>query len=64
LAKRSVQMVGLGGMREFFNPYTAEGYGAVDFAWTALVLDLIHAEGWGCGCGREERSAHLEPFHR
>jgi glycogen debranching enzyme len=46
LAKRTVQMVGKGGMREFFNPYTAEGYGAVDFGWTALVLDLIHAEGW------------------
>jgi glycogen debranching enzyme len=46
LAKRTVQMVGRGGMREFFNPYTAEGQGAVDFAWTALVLDLIHAEGW------------------
>jgi glycogen debranching enzyme len=64
LAKRTVQMVGVGGMREFFNPYTADGYGAVDFAWTALVLDLIHAEAWGCGCGREEKSAHLEPFHR
>jgi glycogen debranching enzyme len=46
LAKRTVQMIGTGGMREFFNPYTAEGYGAVDFGWTALVLDLIHAEGW------------------
>jgi hypothetical protein len=57
-------MIGVGGMREFFNPFTAEGYGAVDFAWTALVLDLIHAERWGCGCGREEKSAHLEPFHR
>ena len=46
LAKRTVQMIGTGGMREFFNPYTAEGQGAVDFGWTALVLDLIHAEGW------------------
>jgi glycogen debranching enzyme len=46
LAKRTVQMVGRGGMGEFFNPYTADGYGAVDFGWTALVLDLIHAEGW------------------
>jgi hypothetical protein len=64
LAKRTVQMVGKGGMREFFNPYTAEGYGAHDFAWTALVLDLIHAEGWGCGCGREEKSAHIEPYTR
>jgi glycogen debranching enzyme len=46
LAKRTVQMVGKGGVREFFNPYTAEGQGAVDFGWTTLLLDLIHAEGW------------------
>jgi glycogen debranching enzyme len=46
LAKRTVQMVGTGGVREFFHPRTAQGQGAVDFAWTALVLDLIHAEGW------------------
>ncbi|HYY90069.1 MAG TPA: trehalase-like protein, partial [Chloroflexota bacterium] len=46
LAKRTIAMVGTGAMREFFNPYTAEGYGAIDFGWTALVLDLIHAEGW------------------
>jgi glycogen debranching enzyme len=64
LAKRTVAMIGLGGMREFFNPYSADGHGAVDFAWTALVLDLIHAEAWDCGCGREEKSAHLEPFQR
>lgn len=64
LAKRTVQMVGRGGVREFYNPYTADGEGAVDFGWTCLVLELIHAEGWGCGCGREERSAHIEPFSR
>ena len=64
LAKRTVQMVGASGMREFYNPYTGEGQGAVDFGWSRLVLDLIHAEGWGCGCGREEKSAHLEPFSR
>ena len=46
LAKRTVQMIGRGGTREFFNPHTAQGYGATDFGWTALVLDLIHAEGW------------------
>jgi glycogen debranching enzyme len=46
LAKRTVEMVGRGGMREFFNPYTAEGQGAPDFGWTSLVLDFIHAEGW------------------
>jgi glycogen debranching enzyme len=46
LAKRTVQMVGIGGVREFYNPYTAAGQGAQDFGWTTLVLDLIHAEGW------------------
>jgi len=64
LAKRTIQMVGQGGIREFYNPYSGQGQGAVDFAWTCLVLDLIHAEGWGCGCGREEKSAHIEPFTR
>ena len=46
LAKRTVQMVSRGGMREFFNPFSGEGLGAPNFGWTALVLDLIHAEGW------------------
>lgn len=53
LARRTVEMVARGGIREFFNPYTAEGYGAPDFGWTTLVLDVIHAEGWGCGCSME-----------
>ena len=26
--------------------------------------DLIHAEAWGCGCAREEKNAHIEPFAR
>jgi glycogen debranching enzyme len=64
LAKRSVQMIGQGGMREFFHPLSGAGQGAVEFSWTTLILDLIHAEGWGCGCAREEKSAHLEPFTR
>jgi glycogen debranching enzyme len=50
LARRTVAMLARGGNREFFNPYTAEGEGAVDFGWTTLVLDMIHVEGWGCGC--------------
>ena len=37
-------MVAKGGNREFFNPYTAEGQGAIDFGWTCLVLDLIAEE--------------------
>jgi glycogen debranching enzyme len=44
LARRTVAMVERGGIREFFNPYSAEGQRARDFGWTALVLDLIDAE--------------------
>ncbi|HLG73606.1 MAG TPA: hypothetical protein VK009_24575 [Chloroflexota bacterium] len=45
LANRTFDMVMRGGQREFFNPLTGEGYGANDFSWTSLVLDLLHAEG-------------------
>ncbi|MBV8087623.1 MAG: hypothetical protein JO247_22675 [Chloroflexi bacterium] len=45
LATRTFDMVMRGGMREFFNPLTAEGQGAQDFSWSALVLDLLWAEG-------------------
>jgi hypothetical protein len=38
-------MVGKAGMREFYNPLTGEGEGAVDFGMSTLVLDLIAAEG-------------------
>jgi glycogen debranching enzyme len=44
LAHRTVEMIKRGGMRECFNPYSAEGYGATDFGWTALVIDLLAAE--------------------
>lgn len=44
LARRTIAMVGTGGVREFYNPYTGAGQGAVDFGWTALVLDLVAAE--------------------
>ncbi|MBI4348639.1 MAG: hypothetical protein HY553_17505 [Elusimicrobia bacterium] len=44
LARRTVAMVARGGMREFFNPRDATGYGATDFGWTTLALDLIASE--------------------
>ncbi len=47
LARRSVAAVARSGVREFFDPLTGAGEGAHDFAWTALVLDLIAAEGLG-----------------
>ena len=28
------------GFREYYNPFTAEGYGARDFTWSGLLLDM------------------------
>ena len=28
------------GMREYYNPHTGEGLGALDFAWTGLILEM------------------------
>ncbi len=45
LARRTVEMQAKGGIREFYDPVTADGYGATDFGWSCLVLDMIAAEG-------------------
>lgn len=37
----SVELVQKSGFREYYNPFTAEGHGAQDFSWTALVLDML-----------------------
>jgi glycogen debranching enzyme len=44
LARRTIAMQARGGIREFYDPSTAEGYGATDFGWSCLGLDLIAAE--------------------
>lgn len=44
LARRTVAMQAHGGIREFYDPRTAEGQGATQFGWSCLVLDLIAAE--------------------
>ena len=37
----SAELVLRSGFREFYNPLTGEGYGARNFGWSTLVLDLI-----------------------
>ena len=59
LARRTVKMLAQSGIREFYNPFTGAGLGAVDFGWTTLALDMIHTEGWGCDCGLETARAGL-----
>ena len=38
------KLVGKSGFREYYNPFTGEGYGATNFTWAALVLDMIQME--------------------
>lgn len=37
----SLALVEQSGFREHYNPDTGEGYGAEDFSWSALVLDML-----------------------
>jgi len=41
LIARTIEMVARGGWREYYNPYTAQGYGAPNFGWTTLVLEWL-----------------------
>jgi hypothetical protein len=33
--------IGRAGLREYYDPYTGRGMGAIDFAWSTLVLDMM-----------------------
>jgi hypothetical protein len=39
-----LKLIGKSGFREYYNPFTGEGYGAQDFTWGGLVLDMLHDE--------------------
>jgi glycogen debranching enzyme len=38
---RSAVLIERGGFREYYDPYTGEGFGARHFSWTALVLNML-----------------------
>lgn len=38
------QLIEKSGFREYYNPFTGEGYGAQDFTWAGLVSDMILME--------------------
>jgi glycogen debranching enzyme len=40
LLERSLRLVERSGFREFYNPLTGEGYGAENFGWSTLVVDM------------------------
>ena len=41
LAERIGAAVAAQGLREYYNPFTGAGMGAVDFGWSTLVLELL-----------------------
>lgn len=41
------------GFREYYNPFTGEGYGAKDFTWGGLVLDMM----------RQKEEIYSKQFH-
>jgi glycogen debranching enzyme len=32
------------GLREYYDPYTGEGLGATEFAWTSLICELVEPD--------------------
>jgi hypothetical protein len=38
---RSAALVERGGFREYYDPTTGEGFGARDFSWSGLALDML-----------------------
>ncbi|OGY26979.1 MAG: hypothetical protein A2Z11_04770 [Candidatus Woykebacteria bacterium RBG_16_43_9] len=41
ITEKSLELVKKSGFREFFNPFSGEGYGAHNFSWSTLVVDMI-----------------------
>ncbi len=40
IADRSLELIGLSGFREYYNPETGKGHGAVDFGWSTIAVDI------------------------
>ncbi|HCM43763.1 MAG: Trehalase-like protein [Candidatus Kaiserbacteria bacterium GW2011_GWC2_49_12] len=43
LASHSLNLLEKSGFREHFHPYTGGGYGAINFTWGGLVLDMMES---------------------
>lgn len=38
------ELISEGRFGEYYNPYSGEGYGAIDFIWSCLVVDMMNME--------------------
>ncbi|MEE9286254.1 MAG: hypothetical protein V3V35_11075 [Dehalococcoidia bacterium] len=41
IARKSAELALKSGFREFYNPFTGEGYGAREFGWSTLIVDML-----------------------
>jgi hypothetical protein len=44
LADRIMSAIVAHGLREYYDPFTGRGMGAVDFAWSSLVMEMLAAD--------------------
>jgi glycogen debranching enzyme len=44
LLKSIKELIGKSGFREYYNPITGKGYGARDFTWSGLVVDMMRLQ--------------------
>lgn len=50
LRNDTIGLVKKSGYREYFNPFTGQGYGTDSFSWSAaLAIDLIEDDNWASG---------------
>lgn len=57
LARRVGVAVRDAGLREYYEPYSGDGMGAVDFAWSSLVLELLEPDPLAVASHLPDRSA-------
>ena len=38
------RLIDKSGFREYYNPFTGQGYGAKDFTWAGLVIDMVQMQ--------------------
>lgn len=41
IARQSMELIKISGIREYYNPHTGRGHGALDFSWSTILVDLV-----------------------
>jgi hypothetical protein len=57
LAARVSGAIAAQGLREYYDPHTGAGMGAVNFGWSSLAMELIEPDDRACSSYLESPSA-------